>query len=229
MIEIMKKMERSFLTRIIATTGLTLFVSISIWAFFIIRYQHEKSTETVIASVDRLATTIRLSTRQAMMLNARDDINHIIRDISQLEDLSIIRIYNKKGVIKFSSNPVELNRETDIRAEACDVCHKVDPPSPFLEKQLRIRFLRSGEAFRLAGIIAPIYNEPGCSTAECHFHPADKLILGALDVVISPKKADDELRAFRWEIVAMMLLAFLTTAITLFSSYQSLFVNPFAN
>ncbi|MFH0729615.1 MAG: PAS domain S-box protein [Pseudomonadota bacterium] len=216
MIEKIKKMQRSFLSRIIAATGLTLFVSISIWAFFIIRYQHEKTTEAVITSVDRLATTIRLSTRQAMMLNSRDDINQIIRDVSQLEDLSIIRIYNKKGVIKFSSNPAELNRETDIRAEACDVCHKAEPPSPFLEKQRRIRFLRSGEAFRLAGIITPIYNEPGCSTADCHFHPADKPILGALDVVISPKKADDALRAFRWEIVVMMLLAFFTTAITLF-------------
>jgi histidine kinase len=217
MIEKIKPLSQSFLTRVIAATGIALFASISIWAFYIIQYQHERTTENVVASVDRLATTVRLGTRHAMMENARDDINQIVRDISQLEDLNLIRIYNKKAVIKFSSNPLELNRETNIRAEACDVCHKVEPPLLVLERQQRIRILQpTDKGPRQIGIITPIYNEPGCSIADCHIHPADKLILGALDVAISLEKPDRYLQTFTWEVIGMTLLTFSTLAATLF-------------
>lgn len=222
MIEKIKKMGRSFLPRVIGAIGLTLFVSISIWAFFIIRYQHERTTENIIASADKLATTVLLGTRNAMILNARDDINRVIRDIAWLEELNTIRIYNKKGVIKFSGNSLEINRETDIRAEACNVCHKVDPPLSVLEKQRRIRILQPDEGPRRIGIITPIYNEPGCSVSGCHPPPADQSILGALDLVISLNKPDEALRNFTWQILRMMLLTFLATATILF-----LFVSQF--
>ena len=44
-------------------------------------------------------------------------------------------------------------------------------------------------------ILSPIYNEPGCSAARCHFHPADKKILGALDLAVSLEETDQEMAA----------------------------------
>ena len=45
---------------------------------------------------------------------------------------------------------------------------------------------------RILDVIAPIYNEPSCSTAACHAHPAEQRVLGVIDVQM-PLAAVDEL------------------------------------
>lgn len=208
-----KNMAHSFVTRIIVTVGVTLLITISLWAFFNIHFQHQRETETVVSAADKLATTIRLGTRYAMMLNARSDINQIIQDIGKQKDLKEIRIYNKEGVIKFSKNVSEVNQPTNIRAEACDACHQFDPPLSVLNLNRRARLIKSNDAYRQLGVISPIYNEPGCSSATCHFHPAEQSILGALDVVMSLETIDADIQAFKWRALSLAVAAFFVTAI----------------
>ena len=47
----------------------------------------------------------------------------------------------------------------------------------------------------MLGIITPIENQPGCSNADCHAHPAEQQILGVLDTNLSLAKADAQLAA----------------------------------
>ena len=46
----------------------------------------------------------------------------------------------------------------------------------------------------MLGIITPIENQPSCSNAECHAHPADQQVLGVLDTNLSLEKADAQLK-----------------------------------
>jgi histidine kinase len=39
-----------------------------------------------------------------------------------------IRIYNKQGEIKFSNRDPEIDTVTNIKNEACYICHRSDPP-----------------------------------------------------------------------------------------------------
>jgi histidine kinase len=114
-----------------------------------------------------------------MMLNSRDDINQIITNISKQRGIENIRIYNKQGQIKFSNRPAEVDATTNIKAEACDICHRTEPPLVELGLQERIRLFDSDQGYRLLGIISPIFNEPGCATDACHVHPEGKKVLGA--------------------------------------------------
>jgi two-component system NtrC family sensor kinase len=65
------------------------------------------------------------------------------------------------------------------------------------------------------GIITPIENQPSCSNAECHAHPAGQQVLGVLDTDLSLAKADAQLkvssaRMFYYTTGAMLMVAVLS-------------------
>ena len=188
-----KKIRRSLASKLILTVGLTLLVTITTWAYFNIDYQETKLMKNVVVGTDRLTNTIKLGTHYAMMLNSRDDINQIINNIGRQREIESIRIYNKEGQIKFSNQPAELETKTNIKDEACYICHRTEPPLSELGLDERTRIFTSEQGYRLLGIISPIRNEAGCATDACHVHPQDKKILGALDVVVSLEDTDTEL------------------------------------
>jgi histidine kinase len=204
--------QRKLAYKLVVTVGLTLLVAILTWAYFNIDYQRRKLMEQIIEGTDRLTSTIRLGTHYAMMLNSRDDINQIITNISRLPEITIIRIYNKQGEIKFSSQPLEVDSRTNIEAEACFMCHRSQPPLTELRLEERVRFFDAPGGYRLLGIISPIRNEPGCASESCHIHPSDKQILGALDVVVSLKRTDSEILTAKQGLLKLALFVFALTS-----------------
>jgi PAS domain S-box-containing protein len=203
-------------SKLILTVGLTLLVSISTWAYFNINSQGKKLMQNVIVGTDRLTNTIRLGTQYAMMLNSRDDINQIIKDIGRQKEIESIRIYNKKGQIKFSNRSSELETTTHIKDEACYICHRTDPPLHELGLESRTRIFASQQGYRLLGIISPISNEAGCATDACHVHPRGKKILGALDVVVSLEDTDKEISLAKKGAIGLAGGIFLVTSAIIF-------------
>ena len=208
-----QKLRHSIAAKLILTVGLVQLIALSSWTLVSINNQKARLTESILAATDRLTNTIRLGTHYAMMLNSRDDITQIITNIGKVSEIYNIRIYNKAGQIKFSDHGGEVNRTTDIEAEACYVCHRTDPPLENLDLKQRMRYFRSDQGYRLLGIIAPIRNDPGCSTGSCHFHPPDKKILGALDVVVSLRQTDQQIHRTETRMVIFTVSVFLVTSI----------------
>ncbi|MEN8244560.1 MAG: PAS domain S-box protein [Thermodesulfobacteriota bacterium] len=215
--------RQRLVAKLILTVGLVFLLSVSTWAYFNVRYQKQKVMQNIVSATDRLTTTIRLGTHYAMMLNSRDDINQIITNIGKLPEIKNIRIYNKSGEIKFSNSMSEVDLATNIKAEACDICHRSDPPYSELDLSQRTRIFNDPAGYRLLGIISPIRNEPGCA-GECHVHPEGKKILGALDLVVSLQQTDQEISNAQRGIVSMTVVVFLLTATIIF-----LFVLFFVN
>jgi histidine kinase len=216
MVNLIKYFHHRLVTKLILTVGLTLLLTISTWAFFNINYQKEKLMDEIVLGTDRLTNTIKLGLHYSMMLNSRDDINQIINNIARQKEIENIRIYNKEGEIKFSSNTGEVDSKTNIKAEACDICHRTEPPLTELKVNERIRILDSDRGYRLLGIISPIRNDPGCATDACHVHPQDKKILGALDVVLSLRKTDNEILAAEKGVIGLAVVLFLLSSTIIF-------------
>ena len=171
----------------------------------------------IILSADTLTTTIKLGAHYAMMNNLRGDINRIIKKVATAKNLENIRIYNKEGQIKYSNFQAEVDQVTNIKAEACFVCHRSNPPQSQLSLAERTRIFSSPNGYRLLGIISPIYNEPGCSSNSCHVHPEGKRVLGALDVVVSLDETDKEILLFeKWLVGFAVFLFLFTSAVILF-------------
>lgn len=220
----LKYFRHSLVSKLIVLVGLTLLISLSMWAYFNIQSQKMKIMGNIIAGTNRLSATIKLGTHYAMMLNSRDDIDQIINNIAKLKEIENIRIYNKSGQIKFSNRISEKDRITNIKAEACDICHHSEPPLTTLELSERTRIFNSDQGYRMLGIIEPICNEPGCATDSCHVHPENKKILGALDVVVSLEDTDKDIFAIEKEMIKLALCVFFITSAIIF-----IFVIKFVN
>ncbi len=211
--KIIEIFKQSMVYRLILTVNILLLFSISTWAYFNIQYQKEKFMEHIVASSDRFSNTIKLGTHYAMMLNSRDDITQIINNIGKQQEVEHLRIYNKEGQIKFSNFASEVDKKTNIKDEACYICHRTEPPAVDLELPQRTRIIESENGLLSLGIISPIYNEPGCSTDVCHVHPEDKQVLGALDVVVSLEGTDLEILKFEKGIIGLAIFVFLVTSV----------------
>ncbi len=216
MVQSLKGLHHSLVFKLILAVGMTLLLIISAWAYFNIKYQKEKLMNNILAGTDKLTNTIKLGTHYAMMLNSRDDINQIINNIAKQPQFENIRIYNKEGQIKFSNETSEVDMTTNIKAEACDICHRTDPPLSQLDLSERTRIFNSPKGYRLLGIISPIRNEPGCATGDCHVHPGDKKVLGALDVVVSLETTDSEILDAEKGIIGLAAFVFLVTSAIIF-------------
>ena len=216
MLKSVSKIQHSLISKLIVSVGLMLLLSLATWAYMNTNYLKKKFMADIISNTDRLTNTVRLGAHYAMMLNSRDDINQIIQNISKQKEIENIRIYNKEGKIKFSNKTEEVDRTTNIEAEACYICHRSEPPLSKVSLEQRTRIFNSPKGYRLLGIITPIRNEPGCSTDACHVHPAGKKILGALDFVVSLKDTDKELRKAQRGMLGLSLFLFLLTSTIIF-------------
>ncbi len=209
-------LKYSLFSKFMISFGLILMFSISIWAYFNIKYQQDRLKKELSSGAERLSETIKLGTHYAMMHNSRNDIDQIIVNIARQKDIETIRIYNKEGQIKFSNLASEVDQTTNIKAEACDICHRTDPPRTTLSLGKRTRIFSSENGYRRLGIISAIYNEPGCSASGCHFHPEEKKVLGALDVVVSLAETDRQIAAFERGVIGLAVFVFFATGAVIF-------------
>lgn len=173
-------------------------------------YLHRQHLEeSVFASADRISDTIKRSTRYSMLQNHRDEVYHIISTIGAEPGIGKIRIYNENGRISYSTDPQEVGSFVDKQAEACTACHFQGEPLRRLKRPDRMRIYNASEGKRNLGLINPIENEPSCTNSDCHAHPAEKQVLGVLDVTLSMAKVDEAIAEGTQRVVASFILAIL--------------------
>ncbi len=159
--------------------------------------QRAHLTQVVGLSADRVAETIRASTRDAMLRNDADGLHRVIVNLGAQPGVVRIRVFNKEGRIRTSTEPSEVGRLVDTRAEQCVACHAGGRPLDRLERTDRVRTFAGGDGRQVLGVIAPIHNEPQCH--ECHPHP--QRVLGVLDVQLSMAAVDAALFASERQMV----------------------------
>lgn len=125
-----------------------------------------------------------------MLLNRREDLTQTAKTLGNEPGIKRIRIYNKAGVIAYSSDSAEIGKIIEKSSEACIGCHTTPDSRPRVNAQDNTRmFMMENE--RVLGLINPIDNEPDCYTASCHAHKSTEELVGVLDVLVSMKSADE--------------------------------------
>ena len=164
-----------------------------------------------IGHANNLAGIVLKSTRYAMLQSDRGLNNAIIQNISEQDGVQHVRIFNKKGVVVFSSKTEEVNRQVDKKAEGCIVCHEKAAPISTLGNMQKARSFKNGMGTEVLAITAPIYNEPECANAACHVHPASQKVLGTMDIGLSQEATLGSLSSIR---IQMILFSILTLVLT---------------
>ncbi|MCS7280219.1 MAG: ATP-binding protein [Desulfobacterota bacterium] len=157
---------------------------IGVFTYINIKTQEREMVDQAILGAKQLSETLTKSLKFDMLHNYREAIYYSIETVGHQEGIKKVRIFNKEGKIMFSSDKDEIGKMVAKEAEACYVCHQAGQPLERLDTPKRTRIFQvDGE--RSLGIINPIYNEPECYNASCHYHPPGQKVLGVLDIVLS--------------------------------------------
>ncbi|MDM7914692.1 MAG: hypothetical protein QUU85_05420 [Candidatus Eisenbacteria bacterium] len=176
----------AFRLSLLLAGGVALFLGLL--GFWVVGESRRQMEKTVVRDTDRVCDLIRRSTRSFMFRNERQEIFEIIQATGEQPEFDRIRIYDEGGRIRYSTHSEEVGQMVDPRAEACVNCHRGQEPVPEIPQSERFRIFRNPDGHRTLGMIAPIQNEPSCANASCHAHPADKRVLGVLDVQMTLEK-----------------------------------------
>ncbi len=167
--------------------------------------QSRSLQEQVRIAAFRNSDIIKQSLYVSMLRNERERTHTMITILGDEPGVEVIRIYNKSGEIKFSSEQSEIGTIVDLQAEACYACHASDQPLESVPIEDLARVYRGTEGYRILGLINPIRNDEGCSNGSCHAHPPDLSTLGVLDVQMSMEAVDGALASSRRSSFALAL------------------------
>lgn len=183
--------------------------------FLIVRLHRQHLEQSTLASAERVSDVINRSTAYYMLRNDREGLYHTIQTIADEPGMVKVRIFDQEGRISYSTDAAEVSHVLDKKAEACYGCHNQSQPLTRLNRPDRFRIYRIGGGHRVLGIITPIENQPSCSNAACHAHPASQQVLGVLDTNVSLANADAQLsvssaRMLSYTAGAMLIVAVLS-------------------
>ena len=188
-----KRQGRSLSAKLIALICAAMVLIFALLGYANIRLHRQHLEAATLASAERVSDVIKRSTSYHMLRNDREALYKSITTMATEPGIVKIRIFDQEGKIGFSTNPSEVSHTVDKSAEACYACHAQKPPLTRLNRPDRFRIYRANGSGRVLGIINPIENEPSCSNAACHAHPASQTILGVLDTNLSLARADASL------------------------------------
>ncbi|OGP53030.1 MAG: hypothetical protein A2Y65_08980 [Deltaproteobacteria bacterium RBG_13_52_11] len=209
---------RSLSVKLIFWVGVITLMVIGVFASVNLNTQRDHLLGATILGAKQLSDTMAKSLRFDMLHNYRDALYNSIETVGTQEEIERVRIFNKEGMIMFSSNEEERGKMVDKKAEACYACHAVGKPLERLDIPERSRIFRSN-GYRVLGMINPIYNEPDCYNATCHYHPPDQKVLGILDVSLSLAATDKRIKEIKGETIL-----FATITIVVISAIIGLFI-----
>jgi len=172
-----------------------------------IRLHRQHLEQATLLSAERVSDVIKRNTTEYMLRNDRDGLHHVMQTYADEPGMVKVRVFDPQGRITYTTDPAEVNQAVDKAAEACYACHAQSQPLVRLNRPDRFRIYRNTAGMRVLGIITPIENQPSCSNAACHAHPAEQKILGVLDTNLSLAKTDQQLAESSRQMAAYTVFA----------------------
>ena len=205
--------------------GLAIIIIFGTFTYFFLSHQQKQHTEEVYREANIFGEIITRANRFNMPIGNRECVHRMMENIGKQSGVEVVRMFNKKGKIMFSTKKDEINTYVDMKAEACNSCHESTPPRKFLPFSARTRIFQSKD-HRVLAITTPINNEPACYNGSCHIHSKETEILGTLDVGISLARIDNELKRNQVIFILFTLVALLCFSLIIVLFIQRLVTKP---
>ncbi len=202
------RLSRSVSVKLMVGIFLVLIIIFGLFGYFSIQDQRKHLEDAALVSAEQQSEVLRRSASHYMLNNDRVGLYEMMLNMADQPGMVRVRIMNPQGEISYSTSPAEVGTMVDKTGEACYGCHERSKPLTRLNRSDRFRVYRAGGE-RVLGVITPIENQPACSNAACHAHPASTQILGVLDTNLSLAKMDKGLAHESREMLAFTLLALL--------------------
>jgi two-component system NtrC family sensor kinase len=204
----------SLRVRVSLYLGITLAVAMILFTLLILKHRQEDMQAMASRHVTQVTDVIVASTRYAMLVNKRDIAEKIITDIARQKGIERVRVISADGTIIHSNHPAETGYSVEQSEEPCVQCHKTDKPLKQVPDEERWRVIESPGGHRTLATMHAIRNEPSCSSASCHEHPASQTVLGIVDVAYSLDEIDQSIKTHGLHIIGISLGVILLVSVS---------------
>src|SRR6185369_9571046 len=124
---------------------------------------HRRHLENnTLAAAERLSDTLKRSAQYSMLHNDREGLHQLINTVGREPGIIRIRIINKEGIVNYSTDAHEIQRQLDPSTETCTGCHSDAQTRTEIPRLQRFRIHQEG-GIRVLSTITPIENQPSCS------------------------------------------------------------------
>ncbi len=216
----------SLRVRVSLYLSVTLAVAMILFTLLILKHRQEDMQAMASRHVTQVTDVIVASTRYAMLVNKRDIAEKIITDIARQKGIERVRVISADGTIIHSNHPAETGYSVEQSEEPCVQCHKTDKPLKQVPDEERWRIIESPGGHRTLATMHAIRNEPSCSSASCHEHPASQTVLGIVDVAYSLDEIDQSIKTHGLHIIGISLGVILLISVSVGVLLQRLIYLP---
>ena len=158
--------------------------------FLLVAIERDHLHAEIARRVTQIAELVVKSTRHTMLMNEPEMAAEIVDDIGKLAGVQRIRLLTSDGTIMHSMRAAEVGSSLGRQQEPCVRCHETAEPLARVPDDQRWRIYEDADGQRLLAAMEPIRNEPTCSSASCHEHPASQSVLGVVDIAYSLTETD---------------------------------------
>ncbi len=208
-------MPRGLAQQLILSLTIIMVVIAVVFGVISLKSQERQLLDAMILGADQLSKGITSATWHAMLADNRQAANEVMATIALTQGIDRIRLFNRDG--RRVVSPGNRGPETQVKktSATCSVCHSQPQPSVHPNVNDRVRVFRNPAGERVLTMVTPIHNEPSCSQAACHAHPADKKVLGVLDVTLKLESVDRQLSEMKIGVSGATVVQVLLMAITI--------------
>jgi len=168
--------------------GLVVFLTVTALTYHSISTQEEQLINARVRSATKDSEVIKAAIWNGMMTKDRDVIRQIVAAIGKQEGFKAINIYDRNGVLHYTSRPDAAN-VIGLRPRNAGNGKLLENIGE--NTSVRYQFTDSDQ---ILTVVNPLINTRSCSTAECHAHPESHLVLGALEVKLPMEGLRHEIR-----------------------------------
>jgi len=180
-----------------------LLIAMGILTLLFLKHRQEDLQSVMSAHVTEVADMIVASTRYTMLVNKRDIAEKIINDIARQKGIERVRVISKEGTIIHSNRKSEIMYSVEQSDEPCVQCHQTNTPLKEVPDDKRWKITEDASGHRVLNTMHAIRNEPSCSSASCHEHPASQSVLGIVDLAYSLDEIDQSMKSHVLHLISL--------------------------
>ncbi len=192
-------MPRRLARKLILSITLIVIVMAAVSGLVNVKTEERQLLDAMILGADQLSKGITSATWHAMLADHRETAYEVMRMIALKQGIDRIRLMNRTGQVMFSTNAEDRSGPAESPDQAPGV-----------------HIFRAPDGRRRLAVLTPIYNEPSCSQAACHAHPAEVKVLGALDLQLTLDSVDREVASMKFRVLLVTAIEILSIGLFIF-------------
>ncbi|MGE5893440.1 MAG: ATP-binding protein [bacterium] len=221
------KIGKSLSAKLILAIGFLIIIGGGISWYTLIDSGKKHLMNSAIAYTASYSGLVKKSVHFDMLTFNREAITEALESLGAAENIRRIRIFDSQGKISYSSEENDVGNQVDMSYPACAGCHSgAARPSVALSPATQWTTSADSGRGRMLTFVDPIYNEPSCSTAQCHAHPPERKVLGILETEFSLSFVDNAVRAQEVETTVYAIIFMAVSSLILYLIHRRLILKP---